>query len=128
MSVTAGLHHDKFVAAEPGHHVLNPRQRAQPLGDGAEQKVAAVMAEGVVDLLEAVEVDEVQRDLAADVRRQRERAVQPLDQARAVGEAGQRVVMGEETDAAIGLLLLPRALIPCDGRNAECERGQQAER
>ena len=38
--------------------------RGQPLGDDLEQPVADVVAEGVVDLLEPVEVDEHEGDRA----------------------------------------------------------------
>ena len=94
----------------------------------AEQKVAAVVAERVVDLLELIDVDEMHGDLAAGGRQHRERAVQPFDQPRAIGKAGQRVVMGEESDAPVGLLLLPRATVPGDRRHAEGEPGQHAKR
>ena len=66
-------------------------------------------------------------DLAADRRQHRQRAVQPLDQAGAVGQPGQRVVMGEEADAAVGLLLFPRAPVPGDGRDGEGQSREQAE-
>ena len=55
------LEHDELVAAEPRHEILGPQHLAQPLGDRAQQLVAAGMAERVVDLLELVEVDEQQR-------------------------------------------------------------------
>ena len=51
-------HHDEFVAAEPRHQVALANPRAQALGDFAQQLVPGRMAKGVVDRLEAVEVDE----------------------------------------------------------------------
>ena len=55
------LEHDEFVAAEARDEILRPQHVAQPVGDRAQQLVAAGMAERVVDLLELVEVDEQQR-------------------------------------------------------------------
>ena len=70
-------------------------QRAEPVGDGAEQLVAAGVAERVVDLLELVEVEHQQRDLAPGRPRFGETCRQMLVQRVAVGEAGQRVVLGQ---------------------------------
>ena len=55
------LEHDEFVAAEARDEILRAQHLAQPVGDRAQQLVAAGMAERIVDLLELVEVDEQQR-------------------------------------------------------------------
>jgi hypothetical protein len=47
----------EFVAGEAGQHVVGPQERCQPLAHHSQQFVAGVMAECVVDLLEAVEVE-----------------------------------------------------------------------
>ena len=47
----------ELVAAEPREQILLADLAAEALGDLAEQLVAALMPEDVVDLLEAVEVD-----------------------------------------------------------------------
>ena len=49
---------DELVAAEPGHHVASPHAAPQPDADLGQQPVARVMPEGIVDDLEAVEIDE----------------------------------------------------------------------
>ena len=85
------------------------------------------MAERVVDFLEMVDIDEMHGDMAAGRRQHGERAVQLFDQARAVGEPGQRIVMGQKADAPVGLLLLPRAPVPGDRRQAEGERRSAAQ-
>ena len=54
--------HGELVAAEPGDHVLGPQRAADPLGDVLEQPVAHLVPEGVVDLLEPVEVEQEQPD------------------------------------------------------------------
>ena len=64
----------------------------QPGGDAAQQLVADRVAERVVDALEVVEVDEHHGDLAGGARL--ERLAHLLAEQRAVGEPGQRVVVG----------------------------------
>lgn len=64
---------------------------------------------------------------AAD-RQGRKSLVQLLDQAGAVGQARQRVVMGEKADAAVAVLLFLGATVERDGRDPEAQRRQQAER
>src|ERR1019366_9931986 len=62
-------------------------------------------------------------------RRQRRKGlVQSLDQAGAVRQPRQRIVMRQETDAPVALLLLLRAAVQRDGRNPERQRRQQAKR
>ena len=51
----------ELVAAEAGHEVAVPDRAGDPLGDGDQQGVAGGVAEGVVDDLEVVEVDEEDR-------------------------------------------------------------------
>ena len=53
----ARLQDGELVAAEARHHVGVADVAHEPLGDGAEQRVADRMAERVVDALEVVEVD-----------------------------------------------------------------------
>ena len=60
-----------------------------------EHQVAAVVAERVVDLLEAVEVHEQHGDSAAGPCAGAQRVVEPVEEERAVGEAGQVVVERE---------------------------------
>ena len=51
----------ELVAAEAGQDVVAAQQMAQARGDVDEQAVAVLVAHRVVDLLEAVEVDEHER-------------------------------------------------------------------
>ena len=57
--------HDELVAAEPADRVALAQDAGEPGGDAAQQLVAGGVAEGVVDVLEAVEVDEQRRRLDA---------------------------------------------------------------
>ena len=57
----------ELVAAEAGDGVVGPQRRLQPARDGDQQLVADVVAERVVDELEAVEVEEQHRGAALGV-------------------------------------------------------------
>ena len=57
-------HDDELVAGVADADVVGPDGRAQHPRDLAQRAVADVVAVGVVDLLEAVEVHDHQRDLA----------------------------------------------------------------
>ncbi len=61
-------------------------------GDRAQQRVALMMAERVVDVLEVVEIDEKQADASAVASRGGDRALASIAQKDAVRQAGQRVV------------------------------------
>ena len=82
---------------------MSPRgeQRREALGELGQQLVAALVAEAVVDDLEAVEVEHEHGDGAAVAGGERERVVDAVDEQRAVRQPGQRVVQR----AVLGLLL-----------------------
>ena len=79
-----GEHDGELVAAEPGDGVAVAQLVLQPLGEGAQQPVARLVAEGVVDLLEVVEVEEQERDGVAGAGARRA----------APGRAGRRTARG----------------------------------
>ena len=62
---TADLHDGELVAAEARHRVGFAHAAAQALGDRLEQRVADGMAERIVDLLEAIEVEAKHREAFA---------------------------------------------------------------
>src|SRR5690606_32469880 len=64
------------------------------------------VAERVVDVLEAVEMQEQHRDLAIADPGPLDRARQPFRQQRTVGQAGQGVVVGQEAQFLLGALLV----------------------
>ena len=82
---------DELVAAEAGDEVARAHGRAQPARDLDEQLVAGRVAEGVVDDLEVVQVEE-EAGQAAGARP--EPLGHVLGEQRAVGQPGQRVVVG----------------------------------
>ena len=84
-------HDRELVAAEPGERVLFAQQRAQARADLAQHLVARVVAERVVELLEAVEVDEQQRQLLVRLGARGHGGVEPVHEVSAVAEPGQIV-------------------------------------
>ena len=89
-----------------------------PAGGHLQHVVAGVVAVGVVDLLEVVEVDEEGADLVAGARAGvLERALQQAFGLGAVGQPGERVVRG----AVLKLALQPLAL--ADRVGEQLDRG-----
>ena len=81
----------EFVSADAGDEVPVAGHAAQPRGKLDQEAVAVTMAEGVVDQLEAVEVDEQQPHRAPRQCAGRERLLETLRIAQPVGDAGQIV-------------------------------------
>ena len=94
--------HRELIAAEARQQAAGAGGRAQPLGDLLQHAVAEAVAEGVVDGLEVVDVDEQQREalLAAGAR---QRARQVRRELAAVGQLGERIVVGQVMQLARAL-------------------------
>ena len=86
--------HDEFVAADTGHHVGGSGGVHQTAGHLHQQRVAHIVAGVVVGVLQLVEVEEQQRDLAAAAAYPLDRVGSVAQQQHAVGEAGEPVVGG----------------------------------
>lgn len=85
-------HDDEFVAAQAGHGVGLAGAGLQAGGHLAQELVAELVAQRVVDVLEAVQVEEHHGHARAVAPRQRQRVLQPVFQRAAVQQAGQRIV------------------------------------
>ena len=96
----------ELVAAVAGQHVLGACAGGEPPRDLAQQLVAGAVAERVVDHLEVIEVDVEQRDGAIVPSRAGQRVDQVLVELGAVGQPGQRVVVGHVGDALLRRELL----------------------
>ena len=89
----AGREQDgELVAADAGHELGVGHAGLQPRADLAQEPVAGLVAERVVELLEVVEVDQQQRELGLVGAGGGGRVLEAGEQAAAVGEPGQRVV------------------------------------
>jgi hypothetical protein len=76
---------------------------AQALADLAQHRVAAAVAERVVDRLEAVEVDEQHREARLDLVDAADGSEQLVLEDEPVRQLGQRVVVGDLLQIGIGL-------------------------
>ena len=81
---------------------------AQPRGDRDQQLVADLVAEAVVDELEAVEVEEQDARQPAAAAQARERLLEAVEEQHAVGQPGERVVQRAVADRVLGRLALER--------------------
>ena len=81
-----------------------------------------MVAERVVDVLEAVQVDEDDRERAAVAVARGERLLEPVAQQGAVGQAGERVV------ERVVLVLHRAAAGPVEGEERQAEQRQRRER
>jgi hypothetical protein len=88
-------HHHELVAADAADGVADAQLVHQPRGDFLQQLVADRVAERVVDGLEAIQVDEHHRGALAVAVAERERLREAVLQQAAIGQRGERVVVGE---------------------------------
>jgi hypothetical protein len=96
----------ELVAAQPPHRVGLAQAVAQQLRGLAHESVAGLMAEGVVHLLQVVQVQHQQRARVPVAAHQLDLQRQRLQEAPAVEQAGQRVVFGQELELALERLAL----------------------
>jgi hypothetical protein len=116
----------ELVAADARHGVALARGLAQPVRGGAQDLVAGRVAEGIVDRLEAVEVDEEHRDALFHLQlvgplHAQQRVAQPVFEQHAVGQAGQCI--GEGAFLQLALAWVSSALASSselESRRATC--------
>jgi hypothetical protein len=89
---------DEFVAALPAHRVRTAYAIHQALGNRLQKLVADLMTQGVVDVLEAVQIEKQHRDFFVVPMRHGDRVADPLVQQHPIGQAGQKVVLGRMGD------------------------------
>ena len=93
-----GHHDDELVSAHSCDGVGFANGREQALPYGREKYVAVGMAKRIVDLLEKVDVYEEEGSLVVMVLRSENRLAKTLVEQRAIGEAGQVIVMRQKVD------------------------------
>ena len=98
----------ELVPAEARDGVALAHARRQARSDVLEDLVTDRVPKGVVDGLEAVEIDEQQREQPLLTAGGRQRLAQTIEQQPAVREPGQPVVGGEVMDVLLGALALDR--------------------
>jgi hypothetical protein len=87
-----GQQDGELVATQASHRIDGPERTAQPLADLHQQQVTVVVAEGVVDLLEAVQVQQQQRSRHQLPVGLPDGLVDAIVQQGPVGQAGEPVV------------------------------------
>ena len=102
VALEVGQQEHELVAAVAGEQVGRAGAAGEPRGDLAQQLVAGGVPERVVDELEVVEVDVEHGGGAAVAARAGERQRRVLLELGAVGEAGQRVVVGHVPHVLLG--------------------------
>ena len=98
--------HQHDANSSPPMRATVSTSRTQALSRAAtclQQQIARGMAEGVVDVLEAVEVEQQQGRHVAPAADAGDRLLEPLEQQDPVGQPGQGVVHGEILGPAPGL-------------------------
>ncbi len=99
VGVEVGAQHGELVAAEARDQVVLPDPSLQSPRDRLQQLVAERVPEGVVDELEAVEVEEEHRGQPVGAAL-RERGVEAGDEQAPIGEPGERVMQRAVAQAA----------------------------
>ncbi len=90
----AGDQRGELVAAQPRRYVPGAHRVTEPAGGLHQQFVARLMADGVIDLLEAVEVDVEHGGVVVAGPAAGDGLGDALGEQRAVGQVGERVVRG----------------------------------
>jgi hypothetical protein len=101
--VVAGfdLNNAEFIATQTGHRIGCAHASQQPRRDALQKNVADIPAQGFVDLLEAVKVDEMDRRQLAAAPGMAENLMQTVLGKRPVGKPGEVVIID---DLVLGFL------------------------
>ena len=93
--------HHEFVPTKPAHRVARSQATAEALGDGHQQLVPHGMAMAVIDGLEVVQVEVAHRQVGAVVPGTLQFLAQALTQQGAIGQAGERILVGQLTQLLV---------------------------
>jgi len=115
-----------MAEATPREGGVGRHDHREPLGEPADEFVAALVADRVVDRLEAVDVEIDDRRLAAPAGLGEGRAFADLAEAETVGEAGEAVGAGSDDGLLLALGLQQREATRAD-RRSHCDQAKEAE-
>ena len=104
--VGVGAQHHKLVTAQAAHGVLLAQGGGEPLRHLHQQVVAHVVAQRVVDIFEAVQVQKHQRHGLVLALRVGQGGADAVLQQTPVGQAGERVKVGQLADVLFVFLAL----------------------
>ena len=106
--------HDEFIAAHAHHHVLGAHGGADALRHGLQELVAGLVAARVVDVLEAIEIQEQHREHGAVLLGFLDGLRQVRLQVQAIRQPGELVVVREVIELLV--LLEQVRSRPCGAR------------
>ncbi len=102
---------DELVAADARHEIIAAGKLFEHRCRMDQHCVTGRVAERVVDLLEAVEIDMQQADALAGMVEEAEMPVEHVVEEAPVGQPGKQIVQGVELDAGLGCLQFRGALL-----------------
>jgi hypothetical protein len=105
--VCPGLNDSELVATKARNGIPYPHAALQAFGGRLQQRVSHRMSQGVVDLLEAIEIQPMHGYGSIAF----ERILQPFAQKHTIGEVGQRIMVRYVLDARLDAPLLGDVLV-----------------
>jgi hypothetical protein len=103
--------HHELVPAQPRDQIGGAHAARQSLANPLQHLVAGVVAEGVVDVLEPVEVDEDDRQMAVVPLGPHHGPPEVVGEEVAVGQCGEFVVVGQPPDLVLGAMPVGDVLV-----------------
>jgi hypothetical protein len=100
--VDIDLQHGEFIASKAGENVRVPQQGLKPLRDHLQQRIADRMSQGVVDILEVVQVEIVQCEASISAARAPQRVRHGLYEERSVRQSRQMIVLNPPAQFQFG--------------------------
>src|SRR5574343_36673 len=94
----------ELIPPQPGNRIHLARHAGQSLGHHLEQFVTDVVAQGIVDLLESIQIDEEQPHLCIAASRLTHGHFQTVLKKMPVRQAGQHIVVGQFRQVSFGLM------------------------
>lgn len=121
--------HHELVAPQARGRVALADAQPEARGDLHQQLVSGLVAVGIVELLEVVEVDQQQRALVPATRTAAQGPLQAVEHQTPVGQPGQRIEEGELVDLVLLALALGDVLVETEDAHhlaAHADRRDQA--
>ncbi len=97
------LYYHELVGGQARENVSVRQSLLQPVGYLAQQRIGLDMAQGIVDVLESVQIDMQQAQAVSLAARRSGSLIQTVGKQAAVGQLGQRVMVGEVAQLFLGL-------------------------
>ena len=100
------LDHRKFIAPQSRQNVGFPKRCLEPRRNLPQQRVANSVAQSVIDMLEAIEIEQQHRELVAAPAMAQNGVLDPVHDRQSVWQARQNIMVSHERDTLFGLFPL----------------------